>query len=149
MLIGRQTYWRYKLFGMWSRATVDISMDHSATIFRVNPYPLLTFLQTTLPSSSEWSHATVDISTDHSAIIRHKFWATLMWEFKLYCYPEGKRHPARRYEDWGLSKTMAVAFTLFQCSAYKQVKIIQSHGVWVSPLTLWRRVTHIWVVPHS
>ena len=34
-----------------------------------------------------------------------------------------------------VSKTMvAAAFILFQRSAYRQVKMIQSHGVWVSPL---------------
>jgi hypothetical protein len=33
-----------------------------------------------------------------------------------------------------VSNTKAVAFILFQHSAYRQVKIIQSHGVWVSSL---------------
>jgi hypothetical protein len=39
----------------------------------------------------------------HSIITtqRHESWATLMWELKLYCYHEAKRHPARRYENWG------------------------------------------------
>jgi hypothetical protein len=105
--------------------------------------PLLTFLWTTVPSSSEWSFTVKTKALQlskcqelHSITTtqRHESWATLMWELKLYCYHEAKRHPARRYEDWGLSKTMVVAFTLFQRSVYRQVKTIQSHGVWVSPV---------------
>jgi len=34
-----------------------------------------------------------------------------------------------------ISKTMVVAFILFQHNAYTQVKMIQSQGVWKSPLT--------------
>jgi len=34
----------------------------------------------------------------------------------------------------GVSKTMVVAFILFQHSVYRQMKMIQSQGVWESPL---------------
>ena len=53
---------------------------------------------------------------------------------QTYCCCEAKRHLAKGMKIEDVRNTKVVAFILFQHSAYGQVKMIQSHGVWVSSL---------------
>ena len=57
-----------------------------------------------------------------------------MCEPQTYCYCEAKRHLAKDMKTEDVRNTKVVTFILFQHSAYRQVKMIQSHGVWVSSL---------------
>jgi len=104
---------------------------------------LLTFLRTTVPSSSVASftlntkalesfktpgttqhHNHKDTNLEQNKRANLKLIATV----KL----RGTLQKDMKMED--VSNTKVVAFILLQHSAYRQVKIIQSHGVWVSSL---------------
>ena len=57
-----------------------------------------------------------------------------MCERQTYFYCEAKRHLAKYMKIEDVRNTKAVAYILLQHSAYRQVEIIQSHGVWGSSL---------------
>ena len=129
MLIGRQqACWRFKSSGTWhctmGQVVADISKDHSAIIFSAK-------LHSEHKSTTVFHNARNYTAPQPQ---RHKSWATQMCKPQTYCYCEAKRHLAKDMKTEDVSNTKVVVFILFQHIAYRQVKMIQSHGVWVSSL---------------
>ena len=107
------------------QVVADISTDHSANIFRVKLHcedKSTTVFQNARNYIASQPHK--DMNLEQHLCENSNFIASM----KLRDALPGDM----KTED--VSKTMVVAFILFQRSAYTQVKMIQSRGVWKSPL---------------
>jgi len=112
MLIGRQTYRRFKSSAT-GRVADDISTDHSANIFRVKLHcedKSTTVFQNARNYTASQQHK--DINLEQHLCENSNFIAIMK--------PRDTLPGDMKNED--VSKTTVVTFILFQRSAYRQVK---------------------------